>query len=503
MSLTLGEAKEFLHRSVDNGVCATDSRAVDRINEAVARLHALGHWVGSVARFGVTVDRTTETFRIPAKLQSVTRAAALPLNHSHTAAGALICDDEYAFILESAPVLSLQQIAPDEFRIVGPFVPEAVDVMGKYKVTAAMYDSDVLAVTDLPALKLMLLAIFREENNMLDLARGLIEQSVGHLASKTEAAISVARRALFTSLAGGISEGTLGYARAKLALALTDGVRMDDHKLIEILGEAERRLMQQGREWRSYLFKVRSGILALPREIESLLRVAIDNCPKAINSHWFDYSENGWGYREIPGGTQVVHRGEHALHTILPSAGKLQIFCDANERNLALDITGRTVDGLLQTERMILNNSVLRETDYEFAEVHSLKKSLGYGNIFVIRGDYEVAVMEAGDTSSQCAWYHIPACGGTEQIVRVVARPRWFPKLRDSDLLQVDNIPALTNMAMAVLAEREKNRDDADAFEARAMRYYEAQFLGKEAAHGRRLEIKNRSFAGGRLRSIR
>ena len=276
MSLTLLTAKTSLARNIENGLCPTDSRVTDRINEAVARLHALGDWIGSVARYAVTVDPSTRCFSIPSALQNVSRAAACPSGLTHTTAGTLIADSEYAFVLESSPVLSLQQVSPSTFRVVGPVVPAAVDVMGKVKLTVASADNDLLAITDVYALKLMVLALFREENNQLEPAQALINQAVSHLKSKTDLAVAEARRALFTSLSAGIREGTLGYVRSKLALALSDGLRIDDHKLIEIAGEAERRLLQQGREWKSYLFTTASGILATPREIDVVLR--IENC---------------------------------------------------------------------------------------------------------------------------------------------------------------------------------------------------------------------------------
>lgn len=498
MSLTLAEAKPLLARSIENGLCASDPRLPDRIHEAVARLHALGDWIGSVERYAVKLDG--DRFTLPTRLQNVMRVATCPdgFLSSATSAGALISDTEYALLLESAPVLSVQQVTENVFRVVGPTVPPAVDVMGKVKLTKAIADSDPLAISDVYALKLMLLAIFREEVGEMQAAAALIQQAVGHIKSKTDNSVAEARKVFFTSMASGIREGTLGYARAKLALALTDGLRIDDHKLIELIGEAERRLLHQGREWRSYLFKTRQGILALPREIETLVKVDLDNAPTTLQSHWFEYQTGGWGYREeVYAGANVVHRGEHALHTILPQTGPLTVVSDAPESGLRVVIVGRTEEGIPIEETLEFNGGAIQETQGQFAEVLSLRKDVGVGNIFVSSGNVEVAFLSASETDSRVTWYAIPSdSGGSEKIVRVVARPRWYPKLRDTDALQIASLDALVNMSMSILKEREGDRQAAVDYEARALRFYENLFSYKEGPHARRVQTQKKAFSG-------
>ena len=183
MSLTLLQARTSLARDIENGLCPDDSRVADRINEAVARLNALGDWVGSIARYAVTVDPATRSFTIPTALQSVIRAAVCPASVSHSTGGTLISDNEFAFVLESSPILSLQQLSPLTFRIVGPVIPEAVDVVGNLKLTEASEDSDPLAVDDIPALRLMVLALFRERSNQLEQAQALIAQASSDIRS--------------------------------------------------------------------------------------------------------------------------------------------------------------------------------------------------------------------------------------------------------------------------------------------------------------------------------
>jgi hypothetical protein len=500
MSTTLSQARIALARVVDNGVCADDSRVVSRINEAQSRLHALGDWVGTMARYAVEVNVDERTFEIPAALQSISRAAAAI---EGTLPG-MICDNEYAFLLESSPVLSLQQISPTTFRIIGPMIPPVVDVAGKKKLTPAVEDTDSLVIDDLHALKQVVLAIFREENNMLEQAAPLVQQAIAHLQAKTDSAVSNARRVMANSLASGMSEGTVGYARAKLALAVNNGLRLDDHNTIELLNEAERRLLHRGREWKSYFFRIYSGEFACPREVESILRADFDGVPSRINSHWFEYTQNGWGYQDITRSLDVVHRGPSALHTDLGCSGPLEVFYYGGERNLRTVIRGLDENGLPLEETITGDGPVIYKTQNSFTKVDSITKDAGVGPVFVSRAGEEVAVLTADQTDSTVTRYRVPTNGGCDyKCVRVIARPRWIPKPRDTSRLQVDNIPALTNMAMSILSERAGDKDNADAFEGRAIRFYEEAFTGKETSHQRRGEIQQRSFVGGTIRAIR
>jgi len=497
MPTTLLQAKQALARIVDNGVCDDDPRVVSRINEAQARLYALGDWVGTMARYSVPVDRASRVFQIPSELQSVVRAAA-----SSSSVQGLLCDNEYAFVMESSPVLSLQQLTKDSFRIIGPMIPAFVDVAGKKKLSYATADSDLLVIDDLFALKQVILAIFREENNMLDMAAPLLQHAVAHLQAKTDNAVANARKALANSLASGLSEGTVGYARAKLALSVSNGLRLDDHSMIELLGESERRLLHRGREWKSYVFWSRNGEFSCPREIETILRADFDGVPSRINAHWFEYTQNGWGYQDITGSYDVVHRGQNALHTDLPGAVPLNIFCDGNEHGLRIAISGLNHNGVRVEETLTADTTLYTTTATVFSRVDQITKDAGVGNVFISAGATEVAFLTADQTDSTVTRYRVPTdC--EIKTVRVIARPRWVPKPRDTSRLQLDNIPALTNMAMSILAERNGDQANADAFEARAIRFYEEAFTGKEASHHRRAEVQQRSYSGGALRAIR
>lgn len=490
-------------RVVETGMLPTDPRVVDRINEAVARLHAMGDWTGSIQRYGVTVDQTTGEFDVPNVLQNAMRVAELPDSLSHSPTGILFSADEHAFVFDTSSPLPLQPVSPGRFKVRGA-PPAAVDVMGKVRLTPAVNDGDELAISDVYALKLMLLALWREENNMLEMAQALIGQAITHLQLKTDTAISEARRVNFTTLASRLSENTFGHARASVALAVAEGLRLDDHKFHETINEAERRLMVRTRMWEPRLFKVYNGMFALPAAYESILKLDLDGVPQAIRANWHEYSSDGRGYREGNYmGPSVIHRGEHPLYRDLSAASQLTITTFENERSVSVTIRGRGAAGEEISETLTISGATTATTTATFYDVTGILSDVRVGAMSVSEGATEVAFLENWQTESVLTRYAIASSGTcSERIVRAVLRPKWHRKLRDTDPMQIRSLPAITNMVVAVMAERAGDLDRATAYEARAMNYLETERLSKESGHQRRIEIQNRGFAPGRVRNI-
>lgn len=505
MTLTLGEAVAEVARVAGSGMCATDPRVKDRVNEAVARLHAQGDWVGSVARYGVTV-RPDGTFVRPAALANIMRVSELTPGIVHSPGGELICDDENAFLFDAQSVLPLMPVAPNVFRIVGGPVPEAVDIMGKRALTTATHDNDILAVNDVQAIKLMVLALHREENNRPDLAAPLRDEAITHLTTKTQTAVGEARRVIYTNMLSGCAENTFGHYRAQFALTANNGLRLDDHKIHEVVNAAEQRIMQQTRQWEPRLFNVCSGELALPAEYESILALDFNNVPKTIRSQWHEYSPDGMGYREQGfNGSSAIYRGESPLHTKLPGPTMLTVSTGENERSAKVRITGRDTDGNSISDELTLTGAGSWATTNTYAAVDSITKDPTIGAVSVtVTGDTkEVALLQSWQTESRCAIYAIPSRNDCAiSVVRAILRPRWYRKLRDTDLMQVRNLPAVINMGIAVLAEREGRVDEANAYEARALRYFNEERIGRESAHQRRPQLQVAGWGAGSIRQM-
>jgi len=217
------------------------------------------------------VDVASGVFTLPSALESIFRVNRYDGNV--TASGdVLLCDNAFAFVLDDGELLPLtfQPLGTTaneiKFQVdssVTP-VPTKIVVTGKKKCVDVLNDSDILTIQDLEALKLMVLAIFREENNQLEMASALELKARQHMVSKTESSVEVARRISYQTKLSTQTYGTMGFVRAKLALDLELGLKMDEARLFDAINKAQDLLVDKKR---LLLSSVRYGVkdgLTLP-----------------------------------------------------------------------------------------------------------------------------------------------------------------------------------------------------------------------------------------------
>lgn len=179
-------------------------------------------------------------------------------------------------------------------------------------------DGDELLVDDLDATKLMCLALWREENNVLDQA-GLLEKRAHELLEESlTATVEAAQKVEWQAALASEAIGTFGHTKARLGLDLGDVMlRFSDARVGRLVNAAEELLMQKGKPVGSiadYKFDVpEDGLVLLPVEIESVLFAAFGDIPAPVYRHAYDFLENGPGYQtaESRGWAAVmVARGE-------------------------------------------------------------------------------------------------------------------------------------------------------------------------------------------------
>lgn len=484
---TLAQARAALSPYTQNGQCSDNAEVRIKINEAGSRIHAMGDWLGLIKRYGVSVDQATGEFNVPESAESVIRFSELAPGLSHSETGTIITDDAYAFVFDYPSMTKFRQVSPRRFKILGPY-PTAVDVMAKVKFSDAVLESDVLVVGDLNALKLMLLALFNEENNGFELAAAQIAKCQEYLTTKTRLAVDAARKTQYESILSAAAYGTRGHARAKLALKLTGGTRQDDHMICELLDEAESRIMSLTQFWESYLLKTNSGILSLPPEIESILMADFNNCPTTLNGPYAEFTHAGIGYREATYGARknaaVIYRGRYALHTDLSEASTLQFLFYGSNSGVEVFIEGISPEGSYVSERVSLTGGQLVSTQNIYAQVDSISSDPRDGAISVLQGLQEVAYIWPYTQSSEVARYAVPSneqC--TESIIRVIGRAKHVPKVRDEQRMQIDNIDALCLMAGAIYLEQSGEHEKANLLEAKAITLFEQSMRNRHAGN--------------------
>jgi hypothetical protein len=327
MAITLAEAKATLSVYVDNGVYQDDSRVIARINEAQRRLYAVRSWLGVLAKYSVPV--TAGIFTLPDSTGDISTFAGFGLNTilrvtTTSMANGFLTNTEQAFLSNSESLVKVNKPASSsDFRSyqvsgVNP-LPSSVEVTGKLNFVPASNNTDLLIIQDLDALRLMLLALWREQNGQLDLAQGFEQKAVERLALVTDKTLEGARRLNYQSIVASTVEGTIGWVRARMALDLKDGLSTDDSVLFHLIDKAEEYLLTRG-SWygsiRQFDIQVdESGEMYLPHDVESILFCSFNSQRVDLFAREYDFHENGPGFRTAKNasGLLVVDRGEDAV----------------------------------------------------------------------------------------------------------------------------------------------------------------------------------------------
>lgn len=486
--MILSTARTYLAPYIENGRCAETASVRTVINEAQRRLYSSGNFLGTVRRWGVTVDSNGE-FNAPSDCENVMRIAELATGLDYSSTGTVISADANAFLFDSPSLLRFTMIRPGRYKVLGPY-PLAVDVMGKVEYKDAVSETDELIIDDRDALKMMVEGIWRENNNAPELAADLLGKAVAHLQNKTMLSVETSKGALYANQLLTAQLGSYGYCRAKASLAFSGGDRTDDARISMLVDDAEKRLMSRLSLWASYLFKVVGGVFSPPHELESVLRLSLDNCPTHINHPTHEFLEYGIGYREDTYGShQTTYRGDFALQTDMPSASRLAVYASGSNRGIHVTITGRAEDGTSLNEIVRLDGGGVAFTTKIYADVLSISAPPRDGVLSFIAGDVEVACMQAYETSSKRARYSIPSRPNcSTQIVRVLGRPRWIPKVREEQPMQIQNEQAITMMAAAIQLEQAGKFPESMAMEDRAVKLVNDELLHKNMAHGVRID---------------
>ena len=333
MAITLAEAKAALSLYVDNGVYPTDDRVIARINEAQRRLYAIRSWLGVLAKFSVPV--VGNVFTLPDPTGNISTFAGFGLNtilrvNSTSLNAGFLTNSEQAFLSNSETLLKVgKPINSSNYRAyqisgISP-LPSFVEVTGKLNFVPAALNTDLLIIQDLDALRLMLLALWREQNGQLDLAQAFEAKAVERLSVVTDKTLEGARRLNYQSAIAISSPGTMGFTRARMALDLKDGLHTDDAALFHAIDRAEEHLMTKGKWFgtiEQYTISVpTNGEIYLPNEVDSILFVAHDNHRMDLFAREYDFHENGPGYRTVNNDSvyTVVDRGEG--YVLNPSTG--------------------------------------------------------------------------------------------------------------------------------------------------------------------------------------
>jgi hypothetical protein len=259
-----------------------------------------------------------------------------------------------AFVNET---MNMLQIAPDQnmpFRyVISP--PKTapvyayprnithVEITGRLKFKPAVKETDLLLIDDLDALKLMMLALWREENNQMDLTKTLEAKAIEHLSAKTDSSIEIARKIAYQSSSSGFPYGTMGFVRSKLALDIKNGLRLDDGELIDLINKATDTLVSE------YNFLLKNGRYGVKDNLSPL-------------THSFSYNDE----QELPiQDYQVIRLAVMAIQAN-----------NANQPDAAVALKKEAID--LMEKKLAYAVETKRHSVYQTSLSNSVIGTLGY-----------------------------------------------------------------------------------------------------------------------------
>jgi hypothetical protein len=236
--------------------------------------------------------------------------------------------------------------------------------------------------------------------------------------------------------------------------------------------------------------------------------VDINNCPTHLNGASYEFLEYGVGYREGTfenhGVPQVTYRGDYALQADMPYSSKLTVYAMGSNRGIVITITGRTDDGVTQTEFLTVNGGGTATSSLTYADVLSITAPPRDGELSFVVGETEVARMMPYETNSTRARYSLPSSDTcNEMILRLIGRPRWVAKVRDEQQMQIQNEQAITMMAAAIQLESSGKFQEAVLMEERAVKFVNDELLHKNMGNSVKINRAATGFNMSRVRGNR
>jgi hypothetical protein len=276
---------------------------------------------------------------------------------------------------------------------------------------------------------------------------------------------------------------TLGIARQHLHRFIDDGVPPDDPRIPARIWEVTERLLNEG-EWRdsTRLMRVcaRSGCIALPREVDHVVKVAIEGQPSYVWSRWYEFLESGPGpqdscWRGCADG--LIDRGEHPVFRDIE--GNFNILVQAEQPEAAgakillrgIDETNREVfavpngDVTLPGQYVNIERSNPKYSTVRFRRITSVVKPKTKGYVYLyaykpvtdplteVQSMYLLAQYHPLDETPSFRWYMVNGIGPEPREILLMVKISALPPVHDSDPLTIQSLGALKRMLQGLRAE--------------------------------------------------
>ncbi len=316
--ITYGVAKPSIARVVDNGVCDSDPRVLERTNEATKLLLDAIIPRDGMATYDIVADGTTLLF--PPQLENYyeveVRGDGLIDNQSDVRQGWYDLVNNFTYVdpdfQHDFPLVDLF-LHPDpndptilrrKYDFPGLTQGATVRVTGAKAYYPITSDSDYLIIQNIRALKTAILGLERIDINDAENGQKNIEAAIGMLKAEVTKHLldprnSLKRRAKWERDFAVYPMNSFGWMRARLALEIPKILMRGKSEISGLLEMAESRLLSKGL-WKgsleTFIATVVDGLIQLPVRVESILMARLDGLPIDVRSIFFGYQHNGPGY---------------------------------------------------------------------------------------------------------------------------------------------------------------------------------------------------------------
>lgn len=273
---------------------------------------------------------------------------------------------------------------------------------------------------------------------------------------------------------------TLGSVRNDISRVMQQQDSPNLSIVVNRINEAQERLINKGK-WAGlkvrYAFCAYNNCITLPREIESILALAIDSNPRRVNNQWYEFMESGTGISEDGSGFRDANdMGSVVTFKDICGSKYIAVYSDAVEDVEArILIKGYNSSGnrvmtydnqtLIDGEYISLYNARPNISVNQFAQIDSVVKPITKASVRLYQhnGASSQSCIAIYDPSEEFPIYRryringlaTPTSDGVNttlspHTVTVLGKRRFIPVVNDNDELLISNIAALKNMVQAI-----------------------------------------------------
>lgn len=316
------------------------------------------------------------------------------------------------------------------------------------------------------------------------------------------------------------------------------GYTPTDSRFLQILNEAQQRLMMQGLYWgtfQTYQICVSAdGCLVWPRQVASIEALAVNNEPLTLRNGWFEYLQTGWGIRSVSNSSemQLLDRGRTPVFVDMNDfVSTLEVYSEvAEDASARLLVTGydasgnwiRTQDNgtWIDGEYIDISTSTASSANI-YTAVTGIQKPVTNGPVHLskVTGDgltVPIGYYEWDETLPDYRKSLIPGlgeqpnytCGSgdvltNKRVVRAVVKLDHIDMVRDTDWAMIGNLPALKNACKSVQLAEQQNIAESQSYFSEAVRLLEVELEHYQGTTNvEPLKIEGETWGAGAIGNI-